>query len=71
MIHDVIASIIVGFTHWYLASYRDWERERVRLWKLGLPWEAMPDEPAENRRLGLTRTSMRCIMVQIQFARST
>jgi hypothetical protein len=67
VIRDIVTAIVVGFTHWYLANYRDWERERVRLWELGFPWMAMPDEPEENRRLGLTRTEMRCRLVQVQF----
>jgi hypothetical protein len=61
MIRDVVAAIVVGFAHWYLANHRAWERERVRLWKLGLPWMAMPAEPDGNR--GLTTIELRCRMV--------
>jgi len=63
MITDIAAALVVGFAHWYLANFRNWERERVRLWKLGLPWEAMQNEPNENRRLGLTTIEMRCRML--------
>lgn len=59
----IVEAIVVGFAHWYLANYRTWQRERLRLWKLGAPWMAMVDEPEETRRLGLTTTEMRCRMV--------
>ncbi len=63
MIQDLVEAIVVGFCGWYLRHHREWERERVRLWKLGLPWALMPDEPDRNRRLGLTRIDMRCQLV--------
>jgi hypothetical protein len=61
MIRDVATAIVVGFAHWYLANHRVWERERIRLWKLGFSPMDMPTEPESNR--GRTTIEMRCRMV--------
>jgi hypothetical protein len=42
MISDILTAILVGHCLWWLSMHRLWERERIRLWKLGLPIHAMP-----------------------------
>ena len=58
MIDLICRAIVLGGAAKYLVELRPNGRERMRLWKLGLPWMAMPIEP-ENRR-GLTSLEMLC-----------
>jgi hypothetical protein len=60
MIELVIRSILLGGATKYLHELRPNNAERLRLWKFGMPWMAMPIEPEACRHS--TSLEMLCQM---------